>query len=75
MAKTPTNHGKNWTDEEIKKLQDLANGNTPTGLIGLKLGRTEDSVRGKARKEDISLQPTNKPPYDRKASNAKKGKK
>ena len=72
MIKTPKNHGKVWTKEDLKDLKDLTKGNTPTPLIAYKLGRTEDSVRTKANKENISLQPTNKSPYDRKVSNSKK---
>jgi len=33
--------GKAWTPGEIKQLRDLAKGNTPTRLIGHKLGRTQ----------------------------------
>lgn len=63
MAKPPPNHGKHWTKQEVKALEKLADGNTPTRVIGLKLGRTEDSVRSKASDEDISLKPTNQSPY------------
>jgi hypothetical protein len=73
--KTPKKHGQQWTDNDIKKLQQLANGNTPTGLIANELQRTEDAVRNKASEENISLKPTNQSPYDRNVSNAKKGKK
>ncbi len=65
MAKTPKNHGKEWTDKDVKQLDQLADGNTPTRVIALKLGRTEDSVRSKASQEDISLKPTNQSPYNR----------
>ncbi len=63
MAKTPKNHGKAWTKPEINQLEKLADGNTPTRIIALKLGRTEDSIRSKASEEDISLKPTNQSPY------------
>lgn len=63
MSKTPKNHGKEWTPSEISKLEKLANGNTPTGLIAWQLQRTENSVRNKASEEDISLKPTNKSPH------------
>jgi len=43
----------------------LARANTPTGVISLKLGRTETAVRGKAQREGISLKPTNRSPYNR----------
>jgi hypothetical protein len=43
----------------------LVKQNTPTRVIGLKLGRTEASVRGKARTEGISLMPPNRSPYNR----------
>lgn len=65
MAKTPPNHGKEWTGKDVKQLEQLADGNTPTRVIALKLGRTEDSVRSKASQEDISLKPTNQSPYNR----------
>lgn len=63
MAKTPPNHGKEWTKPEVKQLEKLADGNTPTRIIALKLGRTEASVYSEASKENISLAPTNQKPY------------
>jgi hypothetical protein len=75
MATTPKNHGKEWTNSDLSNLKKLAKGNTPTGLIAYELGRTSDSIRTKASQEDISLKPTNQSPYDRKVSDAKKGKK
>ncbi len=57
------NTGKPWTRHEIKQLRQLARQNTPTRVIGLKLGRTETSVRTKASGRGISLKPTNKSPY------------
>lgn len=63
MPKKPANSGKTWTPQEIKALKDLARKNTPTRVIGLKLGRSEDAVYSKASNEDISLKPTNQPPY------------
>ncbi len=65
MAKKPTNHGKPWTKPQVAKLKKLAKQNTPTRVIGLKLGRTEDSIYSEAHKEDISLKPTNQSPYNR----------
>ena len=66
MAKTPPNHGKAWTPQDVKQLKELAKENTPTRVIGLKMGRTEDSVQSKAGEEKISLKPTNQSPYNRK---------
>lgn len=66
MAKKPENHGKKWAAEDVKQLKELAKGNTPTRVIGLKMGRTEDSVYSKANAEGISLAPTNQSPYNRK---------
>lgn len=63
MTKEPKNHGKQWTQQDINQLKELAKGNTPTRVIGLKLGRTEDAVRSKAGEENISLKPTNQSPY------------
>ncbi len=65
MAKKPANHGKPWNNQQINQLQKLADQNTPTRVIGLKLGRSEDAVRSMASQENISLKPTNQPPYNR----------
>lgn len=66
MSSTSKNHGMRWTDNNLQELQKLANGNTPTRLIANKLGRSEPSVRGKAREMGVSLKPTNQSPYNRK---------
>lgn len=65
MAKKPENHRKSWTPQHEKQLKQMAKENTPTRVIGLKLGRTEDSVRGKAGDLGVSLKPTNQSPYNR----------
>ena len=66
MAKYNRNCGKSWSSAEISKVRELAKKNTPTRIIGLKLGRTEDAVRNKASENRISLKPTNQSPYNRK---------
>jgi hypothetical protein len=65
MPKYTRNTGKPWTPAAVRQLGQLAEGNTPTRVIGLKLGRTEAAVRTKASQEDISLAPTNQSPYNR----------
>jgi hypothetical protein len=65
MAKPPANHGKQWTSAEVKQLKQLAQENTPTRVISLKMGRTEDAICSKASAENISLKPTNQSPYNR----------
>lgn len=69
MAKKQTNKNKVWTDEEKQKLQNLADDNTPTRLIAMKMGRTENAIRSQAAKLDLSLKPTNQSPYNRKKPN------
>jgi hypothetical protein len=63
MTKSTKNLGKPWTQQDIQMLRQLANENTPTRVMGLKLGRTEASVRSKAKSEGISLKPTNQSPF------------
>lgn len=63
MSQSNRNSGKPWTRQEVQQLRTLANQNTPTRVIGLKLGRTEDAVRSRASAENISLKPTNQSPY------------
>lgn len=65
MAKNPSNHGKAWTRSDVSEMKQLVAQNTPTRVIGLKLGRTEDAVQSKASAEEISLKPTNQSPYNR----------
>jgi hypothetical protein len=59
------NNYKGWPAADVRELRRLAKENTPTRVIGLKLGRTAISVRGKAQREGISLRPTNQSPYNR----------
>ncbi len=63
MTKSTRNSGKPWTPADNRELRSLATHNTPTGVISLKMGRTEDAVRSKASELDISLKPTNQSPY------------
>jgi hypothetical protein len=68
MARSTRNTGKPWTRSDVADLRQLAKKNTPTRVIGLELGRTEDAVRTKASQENISLKPTNQSPYGTKKS-------
>jgi hypothetical protein len=54
---------KKWATAEVATLTNLVKGNTPTRVIGLKLGRTETAVRAKAQDLNISLKPVNQRPY------------
>jgi hypothetical protein len=59
------NKNKDLTARDARELKTLVRGNTPTHVIGLKLGRTETSIRRKARREGFSLRPANRSPYKR----------
>jgi hypothetical protein len=63
MPTTTRNSGKPWTAAETKALRSLAAENTPTRVVGLKLGRTPAAVYTKASQEGVSLKPTNQSPY------------
>lgn len=65
MSKSTQNTGKPWKQQMVRDLVKLANGNTPTRVIGLKLQRTEDAIRARAALLKISLKPTNQAPYNR----------
>lgn len=66
MSLSNRNSGKPWTPKDISQLQSLANQNTPTRVIGLKIGRTESAIYTQASQQGISLAPTNQRPYNRK---------
>lgn len=63
MTYSTRNTGKPWTAEEIAMLRKFVRENTPTRVIGLKLGRTEESVYSKAKALGLSVKPTNQSPY------------
>jgi hypothetical protein len=67
MPKYTRNSGNSWSSREVSQLKTLAKQNTPTRVIGLKLGRSEVAVRAKASDKGISLKPTNQSPYSRKS--------
>ncbi|GAB94643.1 MULTISPECIES: hypothetical protein [Micrococcales] len=63
MAKKPANAGKSWTAAHDAQLRREAAQNTPTRVLGLHLGRTEDAVRSRAGELGVSLKPANQSPY------------
>lgn len=63
MAKLPKNNRKPWSDSEKVTLKRLAAQNTPTRVIGLKMGRTPSAVASQAARQRVSLKPTNQSPY------------
>lgn len=63
MSKRPPNSGKPWTPTQTRQLDTLAKGNTPTRVIGLKMGRTAEAVAQQASRQGTSLKPTNQSPY------------
>jgi hypothetical protein len=63
MAKTPPNQGKHWSNQDVRQLKTLAGQNTPTRVIGLKMGRSPEAVYAKASEKHVSLKPTNQSPY------------
>lgn len=63
MAKYKRNSGKPWTATDRAPIKKLAKENTPTRVIGLKLGRTVNAVRNEASKQGVSLKPTNQSPF------------
>lgn len=65
MTKKPVHHRQDWTPTQKRELNRLAEGNTPTRVIGLKLGRTPAAIQNKASELEVSLRPTNQSPYNR----------
>jgi hypothetical protein len=63
MSRSTRNAGRRWSSGQVRQLRSLAKGNTPTRVIGLKLGRTEAAVRSKASDAKVSLKPANQSPY------------
>ena len=66
MTKSTRNTGKEWTSGDRSQLRQLAKQNTPTRVIGLKMGRSPAAIYKQASQQDVSLGPTNQSPYNRK---------
>lgn len=65
MSKSTRNSGTQWTPGQVATMKQLVRQNTPTRVIGLKLGRTPGAVYQKASEKGVSLKPTNQSPYNR----------
>lgn len=65
MPRNPPNHRKQWTAADNKQLRRLIHENTPTRVMGLKLGRTPEAVQGHANEIGLSTKPVNQSPYNR----------
>lgn len=65
MSKSTRNNGTRWSSGDERQIRQLANQNTPTRVMGFKLGRTEEAIRAKASEMGVSLKPTNQSPYNR----------
>jgi hypothetical protein len=62
------NANRPWSPTEDLELRRLAAGNTPTRVIGFKLGRSPAAVQGRAGQLGVSLRPTNQSPYNRRVA-------
>jgi len=71
----PQNSGAKWRNVEVQRLRTMVRQNTPTRVIGLKLGRTADSIYKKAATFNISLAPSQPHPYLRRRDRLVKKKK
>lgn len=63
MSKSQARAGKLWTGADKSALRKLAEGNTPTRVMGFKLGRSAGAVQKKAQELGVTLKPTNRSPY------------
>lgn len=60
-----------WSTADVRMLKQLAKGNTPTGVMSVKLQRPVAAIRSKAQREGISLRPVNRSPYNRRAAKSR----
>jgi hypothetical protein len=61
-TKSTRHHDETWVATEVRELKGMLKENTPTRVIGLKLGRTEAAIRDKVRELGLSLMPVNRSP-------------
>ena len=55
-SRATRNTGYHWTPGEVRLLQRLASDGTSPRVIARQLGRTESSVRRKARRQGIPFE-------------------
>ena len=60
-----------WSTADVRMLKQLAKGNTPTGVMSIKLQRPVAAIRSKAQREGISLRPVNRAPDNRRTTKAR----
>lgn len=65
MSSYLRNANQSWSLGDDRRLRRLASENTPTRVIGLKLGRSAAAVQARASQIGISLKPVNQSPYNR----------
>jgi hypothetical protein len=65
MTKKPEHHREEWTPAQDQQMGQLIRQNTPTRVMGLKLGRTPEAVQQHANELGLSTKPTNQSPYNR----------
>jgi hypothetical protein len=63
-----------WSTADVRMLKQLAKGNTPTGVMSIKLQRPVAAIRSKAQREGISLRRVNRAPYNRRKTKARTSK-
>jgi hypothetical protein len=61
-TKSTRHHEEAWNAAATRDLRGMIKENTPTRVIGLKLGRTEAAIRDKVRELGLSLKPINRSP-------------
>ena len=71
MAKKPNNHGTGWMPAQERQLRQLIRENTPTRVMGFKLGRTPGAVQQHANELGLSTKPVNQSPYKRARSSGR----
>lgn len=63
LPQSVSNAENPWTEEELAELGELAEGNIPPCVIGIRLGRPQAAIQQKASEAGIALEPANRPPY------------
>lgn len=66
VTQMPTeNTRKAWSNSVEVALKKFTEQKTPTGVIGLRFGRSGDEARNQAREFGVSLKPMNQSSYNK----------
>ena len=62
MAYQPRKHRQRWTQNDVRRMREMARSNKPLHVIAVRIGRSQDAVRAKAAEAGLVCEQNAPPP-------------